>query len=238
MYFYFWHPKEISVLKHATRATLHDDIMEQMITAIKEKHWEPGTKLPGEQSLAATFGVSRACIREVLKALAHSGVLDARPGQGTFLTLDADRILSGDQLSTVMFSEFSYAELTEIRRLMEGQAAYWAAERASPESIEKLENILLSAGKGNSKTEVHKEFHKMIVEMSGNRLLMKLHDTLRTEILSQKEFHFTVLPVEDLDQQWEIFNAVKAHAPEKAWKAMLKHVDLYWKKLGFELSKS
>lgn len=226
------------MLKHATRATLHDNIMEQMITAIKEKHWEPGTKLPGEQSLAVTFGVSRACIREVLKALAHSGVLEARPGQGTYLTWDADEILNGNQLTSAMFSEFSYSELTEIRRLIEGQAAYWAAERASPESIKNLENILQSEGKGKTKTEVHNLFHKAIVEMSGNRLLVKLHDTLRNEIFSQKEFHFSVLPDQDLEQQWEIFYAVKAHAPEKAWKAMLKHVDLYWKKLGFELPKS
>ena len=226
------------MLKHANRSTLHDDIMDQMITAIKEKHWLPGDKLPGEKTLADTFGVSRACMREVLKALAHSGVLEAHPGQGTFLSQSADKILNGTQFVSAMFSEFTYAELMEVRRLLEGQAAYWAAGRATPESIERLESILRRETGGNSMSEIHEihdSFHNAIVEISGNRLLVKLHNSLRSEIMAQREFHYSVLPAEDLKQHWAILEAVKAHSPERAWKEMLKHVDFYWKKLSAEL---
>ena len=95
------------MLKHATKSTLHDDIMEQMITAIKTKQWKLGARLPGEQTLAETFGVSRTCMREVIKALAYSGILESRSGLGTFLSPDADNLLAGNQFSSAMFSEFS-----------------------------------------------------------------------------------------------------------------------------------
>ena len=209
--------------------------MEQMINAIKEGQWAPGSMLPGEKTLAETFGVSRACIREVLKALAHAGVLEARPGQGTFLSTSADKVLNGTQFSQAMFSEFSYTELVEVRRLLEGQAAYWAAERATPESIEKLESILKGDEAGGSIAEIHDRFHTALVEMSGNRLLVKLHNSLRSEIIAQREFHYSVLSDADPKQHWEIFEAVKSRSPDKAWKAMLKHVDFYWKKLTVDL---
>ncbi len=70
------------MLKRANRSTLHGDIMQQMIKAIQERQWAPGSKLPSELELAETFGVSRTSIREVLKALAHSGVLEAHPARG------------------------------------------------------------------------------------------------------------------------------------------------------------
>jgi GntR family transcriptional regulator, transcriptional repressor for pyruvate dehydrogenase complex len=222
-------------LRPANRSTLHADIMEQMVTAIKEKQWAPGSKLPGEKTLAETFGVSRACMREVLKALGHSGVLEARPGQGTFLSPTADKVLNGTQFSQAMFSEFSYTELVEVRRLLEGQAAYWAAERATPESIDRLEGILKGEEGGSTINEIHDNFHTALVEMSGNRLLVKLHNSLRSEIIAQRRFHYSVLPDVDPKQHWEIFEAVKARSPDKAWKAMLKHVDFYWKKLTVDL---
>lgn len=218
------------MLKQANRYTLHDDIMEQMITAIKENHWAPGSKLPAEQSLAATFGVSRSCIREVLKALAHSGVLEARPGQGTFLSPSADRILNGSQLAKAMFSEYTYTELIEIRRLLEGQAAFWAASRATPEDLARLEETLRGGEKGDTIDTIHEKFHSAVVELSGNRILVKLLHSLRGEILTQREFHKVVLPAEDRQQHWAIYEAIHERDPQKARRLMLKHVDFYWKK--------
>jgi len=218
------------VLKPANKSTLYDNIMQQMITAIKENHWAPGSKLPGEQALAATFGVSRASIREVLKALGYSGILESRPGQGTFLSPEADKILNSTQMTAAVFSEYSYTELLQIRRLLEGQAACWAAERATPEDIKRLEEILKGEERGESLYEVHDKFHLALVELSGNRLLMKLLDSMRAEILAQRRFHSLVLPDSDREEHWKILDAVKSGSPQKAWEVMMKHVNFFWKK--------
>lgn len=218
------------VLKPANKSTLHKDIMEQMIQAIKDKLWAPGSKLPGEQSLAATFGVSRNCMREVLKALEHSGVVEARPGHGTFLSRNADKIVDGADVATAIFEDSSYNDLMEVRRLLEGQAAYSAAERATPEDIEKLENILKGEERGETLDIIHDRFHEAVVELSGNRLLGKLLESLRGEIQAQRQFHYAVLPDQDRLEHWKVLEAIKTGDPGKAWKAMLHHVDYFWRK--------
>ncbi len=220
------------MLKPANKSTLHKDIMAQMIQAIQDKLWAPGSKLPGEQSLAATFGVSRNCMREVLKALEHSGVLVAKPGHGTFLSQNADKITAGTDMATELFEDSSYNDLMEVRRLLEGQAAYSAAERATPTDLEMLENILNGEERGESLDTIHNRFHEALVEISRNRLLGKLLESLRNEIQDQRQFHFSVLPDEDRREHWKVLEAIKSRDPGKAWKAMLKHVDYFWKKPG------
>jgi len=219
------------VLKPANKSTLHKDIMAQMIEAIQNKLWAPGSKLPGEQTLAATFGVSRNCMREVLKALEHSGVVEAKPGHGTFLSANADKIAAGTSVATALFEDSSYSDLMQIRRLLEGQAAYSAAERATNEDLEKLEQIL-EGEEGESLDSIHDRFHEAVVDISGNRLLKKMLESLRNEIREQRQFHYKVLTDEDRLEHWKVLEAIKSRDSGKAWKAMLKHVDYFWKKPG------
>ena len=219
------------MLKPANKSTLHKDIMDQMIKAIQDKLWAPGSKLPGEQALAATFGVSRNCMREVLKALEHAGVVEAKPGHGTFLSANADKIANGATVATALFEDSSYSDLMQIRRLLESQAAYSAAERATPEDLEKLERIL-KGEEGESLDEIHDRFHETVVDISGNRLLKKMLESLRNEIREQRQFHYKVLTDEDRLEHWKVLEAIKSRDSGKAWKAMLKHVDYFWKKPG------
>jgi GntR family transcriptional repressor for pyruvate dehydrogenase complex len=222
------------VLRHAKKSTLYDDVMIQMVEAIKENHWSPGSKLPGEKTLAATFGVSRASVREVLKALAYTGVLEARPGQGTFLSINANQILSGMQLATTMLSGSSYTELMQIRQLLEGQAAYWATENATPEDIKRLEYILKGEERGESLFDIHDKFHIAIVEMSNNHLLIKLLNFLRDEIWQQREVHYSILPDMDRREHWKVLDAIKSGSPAKARRAMTQHVNFFWKKQYYD----
>ena len=219
------------MLKPANKSTLHKDIMDQMIKAIQDKLWAPGSKLPGEQALAATFGVSRNCMREVLKALEHAGVVEAKPGHGTFLSANADKSANGATVATALCEDSSYSDLMQIRRLLEGQAAYSAAERATPEDLEKLERIL-KGEEGESLDEIHDRFHETVVDISGNRLLKKMLESLRNEIREQRQFHYKVLTDEDRLEHWKVLEAIKSRDSGKAWKAMLKHVDYFWKKPG------
>lgn len=219
------------MLKRASRSTLHGNIMEQLVAAIKDGQWAPGTRLPGELELAKTFGVSRTSIREVLKTLAHAGILESHPGKGTFLTPISDRILKGTKITAAMFSEYSYSELIEIRRLLEGQAVYWAAERATPEGIARLKAILEGSGGGQNAYEIHNKFHATIVQLSGNKLLARLMDFIREEISVQREFHYSVLPEADMQHQWEILEAIKAGRPPEAREAMMRHIKVFWEKM-------
>ena len=146
--------------KPISRVNLHSEVMQQIPAAIQSGQWKPGSKLPGEIALAEMFQVSRTCIREVLKALAYSGVVESRSGVGTFV-----KEIPSDAPSPAvdLLSSTDYTQILEMRKLLEGQAAYWATERATPEEIAELESILKQEGlslKGNRHARLH-EFRQI-----------------------------------------------------------------------------
>ncbi|MDD2206899.1 MAG: FadR/GntR family transcriptional regulator [Aminobacterium sp.] len=214
------------MFKPANKATLHQNVLNQMITAIKENEWEPGSKLPGEQSLANAFEVSRNCIREVLKALELTGIVEARAGDGTYLSENALRNIANSDLVASLFEESTLMELIEARQLLEGQLAYWAAQRASDEEIMNLERILVEEPE-TPNVEVHYHFHNYLAEIAGNPFLLRLLDSLRTEVSAQR-IVFKSWPSTELElfkkDHWEICQAIKERAPEKAQEAMIQHL--------------
>mgnify|MGYP000858719485 FL=1 len=214
------------MFKPASKSTLHESVLNQSIDAIKKNIWEPGMKLPGEQALAKTFGVSRNCIREVLKALELSGIVEARPGDGTYLSINALRNITNTEFVASLFEESTLKELVEARQLLEGQIAYWAAQRATEQQIQKMEELLLK-DEEHPDVDIHDKFHNVLAEMAGNRFLLRLLGSIRNELATQRLI-FKTSPVENLaafkKENWEICQAIKERNPEKAKKIMYKHL--------------
>jgi GntR family transcriptional regulator, transcriptional repressor for pyruvate dehydrogenase complex len=65
-----------------------ETVARQLMAGIQSKNLLPGTRMPSERELMAALGVGRSTIREAVNGLAMVGVLEIRPGQGTFV---ADR---------------------------------------------------------------------------------------------------------------------------------------------------
>ena len=220
------------MFKPANKSTLHDDVLAQMIGAISKGAWAEGSRLPGEQALADQFEVSRNCMREVLKALAISGVVEARPGSGTFLSSNALRQLNGNRLVTTMFDETSLRELMEIRCLIEGQMACWVAERATDKEIQELGKILTK--KSDSAIDNHSRFHDKLSHLAGNKLLSRFLESIRNELeLSRQRFRkWTTETLEEYTRRhMEIYEHIKSRNPEAARKAMIEHIVHCWKDL-------
>src|SRR5205085_2527233 len=72
-------------LKPLTRATLPQEIVAAIAELMMTRAWKPGDRIPPEKELAARFGVGRSTIREAIKSLVILGVIDARPGDGSFI---------------------------------------------------------------------------------------------------------------------------------------------------------
>ena len=80
--------------------SLTDDAIAKIRESVRSGRFVPGGKLPPEHELAAELGVSRSPVREAVKVLAVSGVLDVRRGDGTYVTSLAPRLLlAGDALA-------------------------------------------------------------------------------------------------------------------------------------------
>lgn len=214
-----------SMFKPITRVNLHSEVMQQITSAIQRGQWKPGSKLPGEIALAEMFQVSRTCIREVLKALAYSGVVESRSGVGTFLK---EVPSEGPAAVMDLLSSTDYTEVLEMRKLLEGQAAYWATERATPEEIADLEGILWQEGK--SLKEIHTDFHNRVTALSKNPILIHILKEFEEQFKKQRELNFVILPDEDRLEHWKVMEAIKSGSPAKARKAMHQHIDYIWKK--------
>ncbi|MDD3363973.1 MAG: GntR family transcriptional regulator, partial [Syntrophomonas sp.] len=69
---------------------IYEEIVEQLKGMISTGDLQPGNKLPAERDMAESLGVSRASVREALTALETMGILDIRPGEGTFVRRTSD----------------------------------------------------------------------------------------------------------------------------------------------------
>lgn len=218
------------MFKPANRNTLHDNVLSQLIAGIRRGEWKPGDKLPGEVALASQFMVSRNCIREVLKALALSNIVEARPGNGTFIMKDALEKIDGPQLGTLVMGTTSLWELKDIRTLLEGHVAYLAALHATDEQINLLQQTLTALPNENI-TEGHASFHRMLVHIANNSLLARLLASVQRE-MDQLRARYNKLPTGVLatytEEHEAIYKMVKEHHPEEAREAMVKHIEAAW----------
>jgi len=123
---------------------IYEEIVRQVKQMIAEGRLKSGDQLPPERDLAEKFVVSRTSVREALRALESLGLVEIRPGEGTFIREVSVEALI-EPLALVMASQRgAIAELFEARRLLEPAIAALAAGRATPEELSEMERILES----------------------------------------------------------------------------------------------
>lgn len=144
----------------------------------------PGDRLPPEAELASLVGVSRNSLREAVRALIQANVLDVRRGDGTYVTsLEPQLLLSGLSFVMDLMQDRTVLELFEVRRLLEPAATGLAASRITDGAIEGLCRSLDAMRRSTTAEDLiaqDVEFHRAIVEASGNQTLVALLDALFT----------------------------------------------------------
>jgi len=132
-------------------------------------------KLPSEQSLAASFGVSRPVIREALMLLKARGLITQRNGEGSFISNPDPKELTNTINRMVQMNNIHAGSIYEIRVTLEVMACRLASERATQEELEQL--TLINNEMEHCKEDIPKrvnldiDFHAKIAELSGNPLL-------------------------------------------------------------------
>jgi len=126
--------------KKIDKTTVCERVIDQIKGSIAAGDLKPGHKLPSERALTELFSVSRATVREALRALQYMGILKIRPNDGAYLNKDIDLI--SDQIkSSYMLKQFSFRELLEAREFLEEIIVALAAQRADAVQIAGLEDI-------------------------------------------------------------------------------------------------
>jgi len=149
--------------------------VEEMILSGKLK---PGAKLPNEHELTQIFGVSRGTLREALFALKNKGMIERKPGRGTFIRR-VDRIQLLHALATRKCDEELFLDILEVREILESKAIELSIERGTAKDFEKIHfalQLLEEAIKNGdpSPLEADLEFHISIAFAAHNEILLWL----------------------------------------------------------------
>ncbi|HEX7299891.1 MAG TPA: FCD domain-containing protein [Solirubrobacteraceae bacterium] len=166
------------------RATqLYERIVDRIAGEIRLGLLKPGERLPSERDLARRLEVGRSSVREAIAALQLQGVLDTRPGSGSFVAMDAvERVqeLGGPGDGLALPHDASPSALLEARALLEPAVAALAARRGRADPYaEELLARMDRAAEGSAHAEWNEGdrlFHRQIAVMADNPVLVALAD--------------------------------------------------------------
>jgi GntR family transcriptional regulator, transcriptional repressor for pyruvate dehydrogenase complex len=211
------------------RAT--DQAIAKIKDLISSGEFVAGAKLPNERALTQRFGVSRSSLREAVRALALAGVLEAKVGDGTYVTtLEPELLLTGIGFVSDLLGGSSLLELHRVRRILEPEATRLATPRLTEEDFSGLQHALAemdSAETSQAFIAADTEFHRIIVSASGNATLASLIQNLSGGTLRARLWHSLVErgAVEAARASHHaIYNALQARDAEMASAADLMHL--------------
>jgi len=216
---------------------ISDAIASSLERRILEGSLKPGDRLPPERELAIEFGVSRPSLREAIHKLASKGMVQSRQGGGTYVT---DRLESSffDPWQDMMGGHPNLREdMLEFRHMLEGQAAEWAAERATEADLTRLKQTFdaLNESFAGDDMELRSNadiaFHQAVGEASHNvllghlsaTLLRLMHDNISLNLGELKNVPAAGTLLKS--QHAAIFNAVCERKPSAARAAAETHID-------------
>lgn len=150
---------------------LSDRLAARLAAQIESGALGPGDRLPTEQQLASAHGVSRTVVREAMHQLKSRSLVVARQGSGVFVApTPAHQPLAFDP--SVLDSVEAVVHVIEVRRVLEGEIAALAAERATRAQIAHLRRSLkaidTAVAQGRDGVAEDLAFHRAIGECAGN----------------------------------------------------------------------
>lgn len=190
----------------------------------------PGDRLPAERELAQTLGIGRPALREALRALEASGLIELRRGKngGAVISTGNQSVVSNGMLDLLSLGSVSITELFEARRWIQTSLVRVACARASDDDFLRLrENVaraeqLHLEGRADERVEVNLQFHGLLAEATRNRVALlvsqALTDALRNVI---KQVGTDPVPTLFKDRR-ALIKALEARDQEAAAKAMEK----------------
>ncbi|MHB1628688.1 MAG: FadR/GntR family transcriptional regulator [Bacilli bacterium] len=208
---------------------LSEKIIFQITDAIVKGELKPGGRLPTERELAEEFKVSRTAIRDAIKVLYGRGLVDVKHGVGIFIADQSNKLY--DTAAAIVSAPSGLGELFEVRKVLESQAACWAAQRADASHLNRLRGIVAQAKEGASDLEFLSEkdgqFHVAVAEASNNLVLVRIMWTILGLLTSAREASLQIpgRPLESLSQHERIIQAITDRDADAAREAMLTHLD-------------
>lgn len=222
--------EKLKLFKPVKKTRVYEEIVVKIKDMLENGRLKSGDQLPGERELSEVFQVSRSSVREALRTLETQGFLESRQGDGTYIASKPVESLVSPLASVIFSEKDSQMELFEMRRLIEPQLAYLAAERATAEEIAMMEQALVlqeeAVAKGETGTDVDKSFHYIMAKATKNKVLLRLTDSMRDLLAESRDKYLQVegRPGKSISRHRQVLDAIKARDGELAAQIMLEHV--------------
>ena len=160
--------------------SLHQSVQEAIRSYVLTSGLKPGDLLPPETELAKRLGVSRNSVREAVKVLESTGVVEARRGAGLFVGDFSFGPLLHNLPYGLMQDLRQLSELLDIRLVLETGLIAEAVDTLTDEKLDALKDLLgemrLRAERGESFPEEDRAFHRLLFSGLDNKMLLELLD--------------------------------------------------------------
>jgi GntR family transcriptional repressor for pyruvate dehydrogenase complex len=212
-------------------------VVEQLTQAIRHGHYQTGSRLPPERIIAEQMGVSRPSVREALSALQLAGVVESRPGDGTYVAGVPER---SEAAVSFLEQQESPVEAMEARRILERAIVQAAAARPSPQGVAGVARALETMREAarardyEAFTTANGAFHLAIIRAIGNDLLERaispLIDVMQRQLGLEMRRREYALDGAFFDAMYgvhrDVFEALERGDAGRAAVAMDRHFDL------------
>jgi DNA-binding GntR family transcriptional regulator len=195
------------------RKKVHNYVREQILRG----EIRPNERLV-EVKIASEIGTSRTPVREALHSLELEGLIESIPRVGYVVKgLDDQEV----------------AEIWEIRCLIEGLAARWAAEKAGEKTVRELKKNMEQAEEKVARgdlmafADLDAQFHEIIARLSGGKRLLELSQTLRRHALRYRieSINRPDTALRAIEGHKKIIEAIEDGKPEGILDAIKSHLE-------------
>jgi GntR family transcriptional regulator, transcriptional repressor for pyruvate dehydrogenase complex len=212
------------------KTRVSEEVIDQVRDLIASGRLKVGDRLPAERELAAALNVGRSTVREAIRAMESMGILEARPGEGTFLVSDLSKRQPDPDIASAFKSWDNQRKLFEVRLVIEPDLAALAARRASPDQIAKMRDALdeqeAAVKQGETGIGSDTTFHFLLAEATGNEVLVRIVENLMSLLHETREatLHPSGRSARSMKQHRAILRAIEARDPAAAERRMREHI--------------
>jgi GntR family transcriptional repressor for pyruvate dehydrogenase complex len=151
-----------------------ESAIDQIIRGIERTRLREGDRLPNEGELAEQLGISKPTLRQALRVLERSGVLEVRQGKSGGIFLRSDYLPTDAISSNIAFEEHAVVETLRARRVVESAITQEATRVATADDLAEIERTvdLLVPGLGSAQIlRADMMFHRAVARAAHNRVL-------------------------------------------------------------------
>jgi GntR family transcriptional repressor for pyruvate dehydrogenase complex len=215
-------------IEHA-RTTTSYEVARHLLSYLLSGQLPPGGRLPSERQLTEAFGVGRSAVREALKSLDLLGIVEVRPGSGTYLKgIDSDLLPQVIEWG-LLLGERRTTDLVEARHHIEVIVARLAATRRDEAAVADLREVvarMAAAGTPDAFVREDVAFHLRLSEAAGNTVLAEVLTSIRAllSVWIRRAIGTAGGISVTLDEHRAVCEAVAAGDPDAAAAAMEAHM--------------